>query len=82
MMKSKLCSRLKTLSEHFDELKLKRDNFEHLGLKHVLEPDGSRSISQEHYVKELRLISEAECRNDVEVYEFAWRHCMDGPNTS
>ena len=58
---------LQTLSEHFDELKLERDNFEHLGLKHVLESDGSRTISQEHYVKELRFISEAECRNDVEV---------------
>ena len=57
----------KKLSEHFDELKLECDNFEHLGLKHVLESDGSRSVGQEHYVKELRFFCEAECRDDVEV---------------
>ena len=55
---------LKILTDHFDELKLERDNFEHLGLKHTLEADGSRSVSQEHYVQELKLIAEAGCHHD------------------
>ena len=49
---------LKVLTEHFDKLKVEKDNFEHLGLRHVLEPNGSRSVSQEHYVNELRFIAE------------------------
>ena len=51
---------LKVLTEHFDEHKVEKDNFEHLGLRHVLEPNGSRSVSQEHYVNELRFIVIAE----------------------
>ena len=55
---------LKIITDHFDELKLERDNCEHLGLKHALEADGSRSVSQEHYVQELKFIAEAGCRHD------------------
>ena len=50
---------VKVLEEEFDALKLETDNFEHLGLKHKLEADGSRTVSQEHYVSELRPIAEA-----------------------
>ena len=58
---------LELLTENFDELKIERDNFEHLGLKHTLEPDGSRTISQEHYVNELRFIPEANCKHEQDV---------------
>ena len=58
---------LKVLTEHFDELKVEKDNFEHLGLRHVLEPNGSRSVSQEHYVNELRFIAETNSPKDEPV---------------
>lgn len=60
---------LKILTNHFDELKLGKDSFEHLGLKHETEPDGSRSVNQEHYVQELKFIAEAGCRHDNPVDE-------------
>ena len=44
------------LEKEFDALKLDLDNFEHLGLRHTLEPDGSRTVSQQHYVAELKPI--------------------------
>ena len=53
---------LKLLTDSFDELKLATDNFEHLGLKHNLENDGSRTLSQEHYIAELRFIPEDGCK--------------------
>ncbi|CAE7799125.1 pol, partial [Symbiodinium sp. CCMP2456] len=49
--------------EDFDSQKeVEYDNFEHLGLKHSLHDDGSRSVSQQHYVQELRPIPEAELK--------------------
>ena len=57
---------LKLLTESFDELKLATDNFEHLGLKHSLEKDGSRIVSQEHYIAELRFIPEDGCKGSTE----------------
>ena len=51
---------IKILESEFDALKLEYDNFEHLGLKHSLHDDGSRGVSQQHYVQELRPIPEAE----------------------
>ena len=53
---------IKILESEFDALKLEYDNFEHLGLKHSLHDDGSRSVSQQHYVQELRPIPEAELK--------------------
>lgn len=58
---------LDILSSHFDSLKIEKDNFEHLGLRHSLESDGTRTVSQEHYVRELRHISETNCKHDQEV---------------
>jgi hypothetical protein len=55
---------LALLTSSFDELKIETNNFEHLGLKHTLEQDGSRTLSQEHYISELKFIPEADCRND------------------
>ena len=54
---------IKLLTEHFDELKLEKDNFEHLGLRHELHSDGSRSVNQEHYVSELAFIHEEGCKS-------------------
>ena len=54
---------IKLLTEHFDELKLEKDNFEHLGLRHELHADGSRSVNQEHYVSELAFINEEGCKS-------------------
>ena len=53
---------LKILEHHFDQLKLDRDNFEHLGLKHTLSADGSRSVSQAHYVSELKPIPDKDLK--------------------
>ena len=53
---------LKILEHHFDQLKLEKDCFEHLGLKHSLLPDGSRSISQMHYVAELKPIPDKDLK--------------------
>ena len=44
---------LDLITENFDELKIDKDNFDHLGLKHTLLSDGSRTIDQSHYVAEL-----------------------------
>ena len=41
-------SLLKLITAHFDELKVERDTFEHLGLRHVLIPDGRRTIDQDN----------------------------------
>ena len=48
---------LKLLEQHFDAL-----NFDHLGLKHRLLEDGSRSISRQHYVSELRRIADTDLK--------------------
>ena len=53
---------VKALEEKFDAMKIERDNFEHLGVTHRLLDDGSRTLSQENYVKELRPIAEAELK--------------------
>ena len=47
---------IQKLEESFDSLKLEKNNFIHLGLQHVTNDDGSISISQEHYISELRTI--------------------------
>ena len=49
---------IQKLEESFDSLKLEKNNFIHLGLQHVTNDDGSISISQEHYISELRTISD------------------------
>ncbi|CAJ1350740.1 unnamed protein product [Effrenium voratum] len=51
---------LAMLNKEFDQLKLEVDNFTHLGIKHQLLEDGSRQISQGHYVAELRPFPEEE----------------------
>ena len=53
---------LKILEHHFDQLKLEKDNFEHLGLRHSLEADGSRRLSQQHYVAELKPIADQDLK--------------------
>ena len=53
---------IKGLEEAFDTLKLEYDNFEHLGLRHTLNKDMSRSISQNHYIAELKPIADADIR--------------------
>ena len=45
---------IQKLEESFDSLKLEKNNFIHLGL--LTNDDGSISISQEHYISELRTI--------------------------
>lgn len=60
---SEIKSLLSLLTKHFDELRLSTDNFEHLGLKHVRRDDGTRAISQEHYIKELNPIPECDLKN-------------------
>ena len=53
---------LACLEKEFDSLKLEFDNFTHLGLMHQLHSDGSRSVNQTHYIRELKPIAEAELR--------------------
>ena len=53
---------LKQLEQAFYALKIERDAFEHLGLRHKLLGDGSRSVDQQAYVSELRPIPEAELK--------------------
>ena len=50
------------LEEAFDALKIEKDNFDHLGLRHKLLDDGSRSVDQMHYVAELRPIPQADLK--------------------
>ena len=59
---SEMAEVIKGLEEAFDTLKLDYDNFEHLGLRHTLNEDMSRSISQNHYVAELKPIPDAAVR--------------------
>ena len=60
--KTEVDAAIKGLEAEFDALKLERDNFEHLGLRHTTNPDGSRSVTQEHYLGELKPIPEAELK--------------------
>ena len=53
---------IKALESAFDAMKIERDNFDHLGLRHKLHPDGSRSIDQNHYVAEMRPIPQADLK--------------------
>ena len=45
---------IRKLESHFDALKLEKRNFLHLGLQHITLEDGSVSVSQTHYINELR----------------------------
>ena len=65
-VEAEIAATIKVLEEHFDALKLERNNFEHLGLRRELHPDGSRTVSQIHYVAELRLIPEGDLRLNLE----------------
>ena len=56
---SQIKQALSLLEQAFDALKIERDCFEHLGLRHKLLEDGSRSVDQQTYVSELRPIPEA-----------------------
>ena len=49
---------IRKLESHFDALKLEKENFLHLGLQHTTLEDGSVSVSQTHYINELREIPE------------------------
>jgi hypothetical protein len=60
-------SLLKLITAHFDELKVERDTFEHLGLRHVLIPDGRRTIDQDQYIGELKHIDESGCRSTLDM---------------
>ena len=44
------------LEAHFDSVKLEKDKFLHLGLQHSREADGTITVDQSHYIKELRSI--------------------------
>ena len=46
------------LESNFDSVKLEKNNFVHLGLEHALQEDGSITVSQSHYISELRHIPE------------------------
>ena len=80
---SEIDSVLKLLTDNFDELKLATDNFEHLGLKHSLETDGSRTMSQEHYIAELRYIPADGCKGMmIQFFQNSRWCCLDSPNPS
>ena len=53
---------IRGLEKEFDQLKVENDCFEHLGLKHSLESDGTRVLSQQHYIAELRPIPDADLK--------------------
>ena len=50
------------LEEQLDEMKCEANDFEHLGLRHSKHADGSVSVDQIHYAKELKLIPESDLR--------------------
>ncbi|CAJ1446370.1 unnamed protein product [Effrenium voratum] len=50
------------LEDRFESMKVEKGNFTHLGLKHETSADGMVTISQEHYIRELRLIPEEELK--------------------
>ena len=54
------------LTGHFDELKTATDNFEHLGLKHTKNEDGTRQVSQDHYVSELKHVPEGGLKSNLD----------------
>ena len=45
---------LKTLTDQFGELKVHRDSFEHCGIMHDLQPDGSYHLHQNHFAQRLK----------------------------
>ena len=53
---------ISVLEKEFDSLKIEEDNFTHLGLKHTVESDGTRCVSQEHYIAELKPIPESDLK--------------------
>ena len=44
------------LEKRYGELKVQRDNFEHVGIQHCKQADGSYILHQHHYVEQLRPI--------------------------
>jgi hypothetical protein len=54
---------VKQLESHFDAVTREKNNFVHLGLAHSLNKDGSISVSQIHYISELREIPEVQLRS-------------------
>ena len=61
-IESEIQAVMEVLNQEFDQLKVERDNFTRLGLRHSLNADGSREISQVHYVGELKTIDEQEVK--------------------
>ena len=61
-IESEIQAVMEVLNQEFDQLKVERDNFTHLGLRHSLNADGSREISQVHYVGELKTIDAQEAK--------------------
>ena len=59
---AKIKQALRTRDHHLDQLKLELDNFEHLGLRNTLRSDGNRTISQTHYVSELKPIPDKDLK--------------------
>ena len=66
---TEISAAIKSLEQAFDALKIEKNDFDHLGLRHRLHSDGSRTIDQKHYLEELKPIPEASLRlmnaNDV-----------------
>ena len=44
---------LDNLEERYDRLKVQKDSFEHVGIRHDRLPDGSYELHQNHYVAQL-----------------------------
>ena len=63
-LESEMTEAKRILESHVDELKTEIDTFEHLGLRHDLCSDGSRTVSQAHYIRELRTIPDADLRHN------------------
>ena len=59
---AEIAEAIKVLEQAFDALKIEKNNFDHLGLRHRLHSDGSRTVDQKHYVEELRPIPEGSLR--------------------
>ena len=48
---------LKDLERRYGKLKVQRENFEHVGIQHERQPDGSYKLHQNHYIEQLRALS-------------------------
>ena len=49
---------IKALEEAFEKMSLHQGSFEHLGIKHVQNPDFSIEVSQAHYAAQLRVLAD------------------------